>query len=200
MIGGAAALGLSPSAVTGIGLVLNCCAGVAAGLGAWGWAWILLLWGSSADLLDGELARATGTQSPAGAFLDSNLDRVSEIALFAGLAAGLPDRSGAIWAIAALASSLMVSYARARGEGLGVTCPAFGLERPHRLLVLLLALLAAAFLAPARAALLLELCCGAVAVGAGATALGRMVAIHQILRRGSAPSQEWHGTPPAGMP
>jgi CDP-diacylglycerol--glycerol-3-phosphate 3-phosphatidyltransferase len=200
ILAGAAALRFTANALTGIGLLLNCAAGVAAGLGAWGWTWIFLLWGSTADLLDGELARSTGSSSPAGAFLDSNLDRVSEIALLAGLAVGLPDRSGVFWAIAALASSLMVSYARARGEGLGVTCPAFGLERPHRMVAFLFAFLAATFLSAVGSSALLELTCAAVALGAGATALGRMVAIHQILRRATGPSREWHGTPPAGMP
>jgi CDP-diacylglycerol--glycerol-3-phosphate 3-phosphatidyltransferase len=134
-------------------------------------------------MLDGELARATGTQSPAGAFLDSNLDRISEIALFAGLGAGFPDRAGVFWAGAALAASLMVSYARARGEGLGVACPAFGLERPHRLVLVMGALLVAPFLRDASATLALEGVCALVAVGAGATALGRLVVLHQLLRR-----------------
>ena len=103
-----------------------------AAVGAWGWAGFVLVFGAWCDLFDGEIARKTGTQSPAGAFLDSNLDRISEIVLFAGLAAAFPDRSGVVWAVAALSDSLMVSYARARGEGLGVACPTFGIERPHR--------------------------------------------------------------------
>jgi CDP-diacylglycerol--glycerol-3-phosphate 3-phosphatidyltransferase len=193
----ARALHLSANFVTGVGLVLSLVAGVLAGLGAYGWAFAALIWGSAADLLDGELARATGTSSPAGAFLDSNLDRVSEIALLAGVAVALhPARAGTACALAALAASFMVSYARARGEGLGVACPKFGLERPHRLVAFMVALLVTAFLSPEAAALVLTAVCGLVAAGAGLTALGRVVVIHQLLRRASAPSRDWHGTPP----
>ncbi len=180
-------LGLSANAITGLGVAVSLAAGLAAAAGAWGWAGLLLVYGSWCDLLDGERARRTGTVSKAGAFLDSSLDRVSEIALFAGFAAAFPDRAGVLWAVAALSASLMVSYARARGEGLGVACPPFGLERPHRLVLGMFALLWAAFLAPAAAILLLESVCAFIAVGAGATALGRLVVIHQLLRRGRGP-------------
>ena len=180
----AAALGLSANAITAIGALITLAAGVVAAVGEWGWAGFLLVFGSWCDLLDGEIARTTRTQGKAGAFLDSNLDRLSEIALFAGLAASLPDRAGVFWAIAALAASLMVSYARARGEGLGVECPNFGMERPHRVVLLMFALLLAPFLRSG--ALLVEGACAFVAVGAGATALGRMVVIHHRLRRAEA--------------
>jgi len=180
----AAVLGLSANAITAIGALITLAAGAVAAVGEWGWAGFLLVFGSWCDLLDGEIARTTRTQGKAGAFLDSNLDRLSEIALFAGLAASLPDRAGVFWAIAALAASLMVSYARARGEGLGVECPNFGMERPHRVVLLMFALLLAPFLRSG--ALLVEGACAFVAVGAGATALGRMVVIHHRLRRAEA--------------
>lgn len=197
----ARALRLTADALTGLGLCLSVAAGVLAGLGAFGWAFVALIWGGAADLLDGELARATGTSSPAGAFLDSNLDRISEIALLAGIAVALhPAPVGVSCAVAALAASLMVSYARARGEGLGVSCPSFGLERPHRLVAFMVALVAAAFLTPELAALVLTWTCGLVALGAGATALGRVFVIHQLLRRSGEPSRDWHGTPPRTLP
>ncbi len=179
----AIALGVSANTITAIGGIIALVAGAFAAVGEWGWAGFLLVFGSWCDLIDGEMARATGTQGKAGAFLDSNLDRLSEIALFAGLAASFPDRSGSVWAVAALASSFMVSYARARGEGLGVECPNFGMERPHRVVLLMFAMIFSPFL-PARAgALLVEGACAVVAVGAGATALGRMLVIHERLRR-----------------
>ncbi|MGB8932888.1 MAG: CDP-alcohol phosphatidyltransferase family protein, partial [Anaeromyxobacteraceae bacterium] len=170
-------------AITLLGLGLSLVAGVAAGLGAWGWSAALLLWGGLCDMLDGEIARLRGRVTKAGAFLDSNLDRLAEAALFFGLAAGFPDRRGGTAAMAALVASILVSYARARGEGLGVDCPAFGWERPHRLVLVLAALLVAPFLPAARGLLLLELVCGAIAVGAGLTALGRIVVIRRILLR-----------------
>ena len=183
LVEGAAAVGLSANAITLLGVAITVAGGYAASLGEWGWAGLLLVWGSVCDMLDGEVARATGTQGPAGAFLDSNLDRLSEIALFAGLAGSFQDRAGPAWAWAALAASLMVSYARARGEGLGVSCPPFGMERPHRLVAVMAGLLAAPFLAPASAVVALEGVCAVVAVGAGATAIGRIAVIHHMLRR-----------------
>jgi CDP-diacylglycerol--glycerol-3-phosphate 3-phosphatidyltransferase len=179
----AIAFNLTANAITAVGAAVGLAAGVLAGLGEWGWAGFLLVFGSWCDLIDGEIARATRTQGKAGAYLDSNLDRLSEIAIFAGLAISFPDRSGSIWAVAALASSLMVSYARARGEGLGVECPNFGMERPHRVVLLMFALIAAPFLPGTGDALLLEACCALITVGASATALGRMFVIHQRLRR-----------------
>jgi CDP-diacylglycerol--glycerol-3-phosphate 3-phosphatidyltransferase len=175
------AAGLSADAVTLLGLALSVAAGVAAARGAWGLAGALLLWGGLCDMLDGELARRRGAVTRAGAFLDSNLDRLAEAALFFGLAAGFPDRRGVFAAMAALVASLLVSYARARGEGLGVDCPTFGWERPQRLVLLIAALLAAPFVPAGRAVLELELVCGAVAVGAGITAIGRIVVLRRLL-------------------
>jgi CDP-diacylglycerol--glycerol-3-phosphate 3-phosphatidyltransferase len=186
LVGGADRAGLSADAVTLLGLLLSVAAGVAAGLGAWGWSAVLLVWGGLCDMLDGELARRHGRATRAGAFLDSNLDRLAEAALFFGLAAGFPDRRGVMAAMAALVASILVSYARARGEGLGVDCPPFGWERPHRLVLVLAALLVAPFLAEPRALLVLEGICGAIAIGAGATAAGRIVVIRRILLRREA--------------
>jgi CDP-diacylglycerol--glycerol-3-phosphate 3-phosphatidyltransferase len=179
----AIALRLTANAITGIGAAIALVAGGLAAAGEWGWAAVALVFGSWCDLIDGEIARATGTQGKAGAFLDSNLDRLSEIALFAGLAASFPDRRAAIWAVAALLASLMVSYARARGEGLGVDCPNFGMERPHRVVLLMFAMLFAPFVPGRGGFVLVEVACAIVAVGATATALGRMVVIHHRLRR-----------------
>jgi CDP-diacylglycerol--glycerol-3-phosphate 3-phosphatidyltransferase len=183
LLRGALAAGLSANAITGLGAAIALVAGVLAALDQWGWAGFLLVFGSWCDLIDGEIARTTRTQGKAGAFLDSNLDRLSEIALFAGLAASFPDRAGSFWAVGALASSLMVSYARARGEGLGVECPGFGMERPHRVVLLMFAMLFSPFLPGRAGVILVEGACAFVAVGATATALGRMVVIHQRLRR-----------------
>ncbi|HSN14632.1 MAG TPA: CDP-alcohol phosphatidyltransferase family protein [Anaeromyxobacteraceae bacterium] len=186
LVAGADRAGLSADAVTLLGLLLSVAAGAAAGFGAWGWSAVLLVWGGLCDMLDGEIARRRGRVTRAGAFLDSNLDRLAEVALFFGLAAGFPDRRGVMAAMAALVASILVSYARARGEGLGVDCPPFGLERPHRLVLVLAALLVAPFVASPRALLLLEGICGAVAIGAGSTAAGRIVVIRRILLRREA--------------
>lgn len=182
---GARALGLSADGLTWLGVAITCGAAWLAAQGAFGWAGLALAWGSVCDMLDGELARATGTATPAGAFLDSNLDRVAEMALFGGLVLGLPGKLGGAAAVAALSASLMVSYARARGEGLGVACPAFGLERPQRIVIMLGFLLPAPFVDAERAAWLAMVGCLHVAVGAGITAAARVVVIRRLLRRGA---------------
>ncbi len=176
-------LDLSANAVTAVGAAIVIAAGAFAAFGERGWAGFLLVFGSWCDLIDGEIARATRTTGKAGAFLDSNLDRLSEIAIFSGLAASFPDRSGPFWATFALAASLMVSYARARGEGLGVACPNFGMERPHRVVLLMFVLLFAQFMPEHAGGLLVEGACAFIALGASATAIGRMVVIHRQLRR-----------------
>ena len=92
-----------------------------------------------ADMLDGALARITGTTGPWGAFLDSTLDRVSDAAVFAGLAIWLA-RGGHQPLLAAvtlycLVAGAMVSYARARAEGLGVRADVGVAERSERLVI-----------------------------------------------------------------
>src|SRR5918911_953500 len=72
--------------------------------GLWGLAGLALMFGGLCDIMDGELARRQGAVRPSGAFLDSSLDRLSEIVLFGGLAAGAPDRAGAWWACGAAAA------------------------------------------------------------------------------------------------
>jgi CDP-diacylglycerol--glycerol-3-phosphate 3-phosphatidyltransferase len=193
----AMALGITANGMTAIGVGLTLVASGAAALRLWGWAALALVFGSWCDLMDGELARSTSTQSPAGAFLDSNLDRISEIALFAGLGWAFTTPSGTFWAAAACVASLMVSYARARGEGLGAECPNFGFERPHRVVTLMFTLIAAQFLAPERALLLVEAICGLITLAAGGTAVARIWIIHRILERRAA-AQRDPGLPPTG--
>jgi phosphatidylglycerophosphate synthase len=114
-------LGLTPNALTLIGLALAAVAGLAAALGAFGLAGLLVLVGGTFDLLDGTLARATGRTSRLGAFLDSVLDRAGEALVYVGLVVGgigadLPWLAGL--AAAAMAAAFLVSYTRARAEGL----------------------------------------------------------------------------------
>lgn len=183
------ALGWSANAVTYLGLVLTTVTAVLAGYGYVGLAGVMLIWGNLCDVLDGELARMQNAVRKSGAFLDSNLDRIGEIVLFAGLGIGFPERSGLYWAFAAAAASLLVSYARARGEGLGVTCPSGGLERPHRMLILMFTLVGGCLVREETARLAAQIACAVIAVGAGTTAVARMVAIYTALRRAELPAQ-----------
>ncbi|HEV2375209.1 MAG TPA: CDP-alcohol phosphatidyltransferase family protein, partial [Streptosporangiaceae bacterium] len=91
-----------------------------------------------ADMLDGVLARIKGTSGAWGAFLDSTLDRVSDAAVFAGLAIWLTrshQPTLALTALFCLVAGMLVSYAKARAEGLGVRCDVGVAERTERLLI-----------------------------------------------------------------
>jgi len=115
-------LGLTPNHLTLIGFAIAIVAAWAAASQAWLAAGVLVLVGGVFDLFDGALARATGTASRFGAFMDSVFDRWGEGVVYVGIgwgcaAAGFSE--GAVLAAAAMASAFMVSYARARGESLG---------------------------------------------------------------------------------
>lgn len=117
-------LGLSPNALTVIGFLIAVVAAVAAGAQAWLAAGILVVVGGVFDLFDGALARATGTVSRLGAFLDSTFDRWGEAVVYVGIVWGTLDMG--LWrpivlAAAAMGAAFMVSYTRAKAESLGFT-------------------------------------------------------------------------------
>jgi CDP-diacylglycerol--glycerol-3-phosphate 3-phosphatidyltransferase len=103
-------------------------------ISAAGWA---ILLGGVCDILDGQIARARGVAGPRGAFLDSMLDRFAELAVFMGLSL-LFVQNGPVGLLVttALGGSLLVSYARARGEAVGVSCTTGLMQRAERLLML----------------------------------------------------------------
>lgn len=138
---------VTPNQVTVIGLGLTF---VAAGLVAFGqlrWAGVVLIVAGSFDILDGALARSTHASYPYGAFLDSTLDRYSEGAIYAGLAAYFVGMGGPLqrWLVlatlAALAGSFLVSYVRARAQSLGFTCETGLFARPERVVVTVVGLI-----------------------------------------------------------
>jgi len=130
------ALRLSPTAFNLLGVAFGVGAGYCFASGRvnlGGWAVLL---GGVADVFDGRIARAQGVASARGAFLDSTLDRFAEVGAFVGLAVLFRESA---WALAivstALGGSLLVSYARARGESVGVVCKKGVMQRAERLLV-----------------------------------------------------------------
>jgi len=132
-------LGLHPNTVTIVGFVLNVAVGGLMAAGHPQLGGLLLLFASSTDALDGALARVAGTKSRFGAFLDSTLDRISEGALFLGLLAWLlpQGRYIEVYLVAlTLLGSVMVSYSRARAEGVGYACKVGLFTRMERILVL----------------------------------------------------------------
>jgi archaetidylinositol phosphate synthase len=96
---------------------------------------ILLLISGFFDIVDGAVARVTKQASKKGAFLDSTFDKIAEVAIFTGIAAG--GLANPIWCILGIGMSLLVSYTRARAESLGVQLRGIGIgERAERMLIL----------------------------------------------------------------
>jgi phosphatidylglycerophosphate synthase len=142
-------LGLTPNHLTLIGFGIAIVAAVAAAQQAWIAAGVLLVVGGVFDLFDGALARATGTTSRLGAFMDSVFDRAGEGVVYVGIVGGClasDFRAGAVLAAAAMAAAFMVSYVRAKSESLGFTpgtgMAAIGLApREVRIVILTLGML-----------------------------------------------------------
>jgi CDP-diacylglycerol--glycerol-3-phosphate 3-phosphatidyltransferase len=137
-------LGLTPNALTLIGVLLNAGVAVIIGLGWQFWGGVALLLASAFDTLDGALARATGQTTRFGAFFDSTMDRVAEILIYGGLLYAYAQQGKTLESLlvfAALTGSVMVSYARARAEGLGFECAVGFFPRPERIILLALALI-----------------------------------------------------------
>ena len=134
-----AKMGLTPNIVTLLGLAV---AGAGAYLISIGILWaggIVLLASGVFDLFDGALARLTGRTSKFGALLDSVVDRVSEAVILLGLLIfyiRLSSTEGLVLVYLALAGSIMVSYLRARAEGLGIECSVGVMTRPERVVTL----------------------------------------------------------------
>lgn len=132
--------GLTPNALTVIGLLLNC--GVAAVLasGYLRWGGVLVLLAGLFDLLDGAMARITNQITSFGSFLDSTLDRYSEVVVYGGLLLYIlstaDSRIGAVLIYFTICGSILVSYARARAEALGYKLQVGLLARPERIVIL----------------------------------------------------------------
>ncbi|WP_254060846.1 CDP-alcohol phosphatidyltransferase family protein [Mucilaginibacter sp. L196] len=142
-------LGLTPNAVTTIGFVLNIGVAVIFIIGGEkgnrgdltyiGWAGALILFAGLFDMLDGQVARLGNMKSTFGALYDSVLDRYSEQIMFLGICYYLVAHHyflSSIFAFIALMGSMMVSYVRARAEGLGIECSGGLMQRPERVVTL----------------------------------------------------------------
>ncbi|HET8586799.1 MAG TPA: CDP-alcohol phosphatidyltransferase family protein [Candidatus Limnocylindria bacterium] len=151
----AQALHLTPNAITVIGLVIVAVAAVVLASGQLLIAAVIVAAGSLLDAVDGALARANGGGTDFGGFLDSTLDRSGEGILYIGIAGFyLFNADEPAWPVlatlAALVASFMVSYSRARAEGIGLTA-AIGLAPRTERLVLIVAGIALAGLGVAPA-------------------------------------------------
>ncbi len=134
-------LGFRPDWLTLIGLVMNIGATVVFARGELRWGAAVMMLAGLCDILDGQVAREGRRETKFGALLDSTTDRYSEIFIYFGIGAYLIGRdewiaSGILFF--AITGSLMVSYVRARAEGLGEDCKVGFMQRPERLLALAL--------------------------------------------------------------
>jgi CDP-diacylglycerol---glycerol-3-phosphate 3-phosphatidyltransferase len=142
-------LKVTPNVITTIGLMLNLAAAFIlihgadklpkADLTPLGWAGGIILFAGFFDILDGRLAREGRMESKFGALYDSVLDRYSELFMFLGICYFLVARHyflASLIAFIALIGSMMVSYVRARAEGIGIDCKTGAMQRPERILII----------------------------------------------------------------
>jgi CDP-diacylglycerol--glycerol-3-phosphate 3-phosphatidyltransferase len=169
-----ARLRVQPDTLTLLGVAFSAAAAVAFGLGQTFVAAFALGFAGLCDLIDGALARAKGASSLAGAFLDSSMDRLSDLLILGGIAFGMAaagNLGGLALVLWALAGTIMTSYTRARAErhlaefDLGV------MERGERFVVLILGALLG----------FLTLALWVVAIGATVTSVQRLVAARRLL-------------------
>jgi len=141
-------IGFTPNTVTVIGFLLNIGVAVIFIMGAEktertdlsyvGWAGALILFAGLFDMLDGQVARLGKMSSSFGALLDSVLDRYSELFMFLGICYYLISHHyfiSSLLAFIGLVGSMMVSYTRARAEGLGIECKGGLMQRPERIVL-----------------------------------------------------------------
>nr|ALS89673.1 CDP-alcohol phosphatidyltransferase [uncultured bacterium] len=144
MTRGLASLGVPPNILTTIGVVINMGCGVLFGIGEFWWAGIVLIVANLFDMLDGNVARLSGRVTKYGSFLDSTLDRLSDMVAFFGImifyARSTPQHSVLNMALAGtgMIASVLVSYTTARSEGPGVKANIGFLQRPERVVLLII--------------------------------------------------------------
>jgi CDP-diacylglycerol--glycerol-3-phosphate 3-phosphatidyltransferase len=148
VVKGLVKMGLTPNAVTTIGFLLNAGVAVIFILGGEegnrgdlryvGWAGALVLFAGLFDMLDGQVARLGNMGSTFGALFDSVMDRYSELLMFLGICYYLVAHHyflSSLFAFLALVGSMMVSYTRARSEGLGIQNKGGLMQRPERVVL-----------------------------------------------------------------
>jgi CDP-diacylglycerol--glycerol-3-phosphate 3-phosphatidyltransferase len=170
---GFAASRISPNLITALSLVPAIVAGFLLARGMVRLGGVFLGISGLFDTMDGLVAKLAGRQTRFGALLDSTIDRYVEIAIFIGLGVLFRDTVSLYGVMLALGGSLMVSYVKARAEGLGASCEVGMLQRPERFVILLLgALLGVTYL---------EWAIWIIAVLANLTALQRLLKMRGLM-------------------
>jgi CDP-diacylglycerol--glycerol-3-phosphate 3-phosphatidyltransferase len=179
--------GVTPNAITVFGFVLTVGTAVLAGFQLWIWALIVGIIGSFSDVFDGSVARMSGKSTRFGAFLDSNLDRLGEGLVLGGIGVAMA-YDGRTYAVAmtflALSGAFLVSYTRARAEGLGIDSNKGGLfSRAERLVLIGIALLLGYW------GIAIEVVMTILAVGTLITFAQRLFYVHSALRDADGPPE-----------
>lgn len=132
---------INPNLLTLVGFAINVAAAFYLARGKFIAAGCIIFLAGAMDMLDGAVARSAGTASEFGAFFDSVIDRYSDIVLYLGLIiyyGRMPRLSYAVLVGVCIMGSMMTSYARARAESLITSCKVGFLERPERVVLLIL--------------------------------------------------------------
>jgi CDP-diacylglycerol--glycerol-3-phosphate 3-phosphatidyltransferase len=176
--------GVRPNTITTFGTGLVLLSALVFGLGHVRLGGLLLLASGIADTLDGQVARAAAMETKFGAFYDSTLDRVGDGATFIGIAVYFMTAPDVAWRVpaviacmVAILASLLVSYARARAEGLGIDCKVGIAQRAER--IILLGLVSLLFGAMARAQVL-EAAVLVLALASVITVVQRFVYVYRV--------------------
>ncbi len=175
------ALGFSPNALTLIGFLGMCAVGLVLANGWLALGGVLIVLGGIFDALDGSLARLTNRVTKFGAFLDSTTDRFAEGALFLGLLYYFLQHNMTYVSYLiylTLLGSLMVSYARARAEGIGVECKEGLMTRFERIALLVIGLLLTAVFGDTPILIVL----GILAILTNVTAVQRIWLVYRATR------------------
>jgi len=144
MVRALASAGVHPNVLTAVGVSINVACGVLFGMGEFFWAGVVLIVANLFDMLDGNVARLTGNVTRFGGFLDSSLDRLSDMVSFFGImifyAGNTPQHSILNVVLAGIGwiGSVMVSYTTARSEAFGVKANVGFLQRPERIVLLII--------------------------------------------------------------
>ena len=135
---------INPNILTVVGVAINVGSGLLFGMGQFFWAGIVLIVANLFDMLDGQLARMSGRVTSFGGFLDSSLDRLSDMVVFVGLIVfyardtEFHSTLNVFLAGAGLMGSVMVSYASARAESMIPKCDVGFLRRPERVVLFII--------------------------------------------------------------
>ena len=191
-------LGIHPNVLTITGFLGSTLTGIALAVGSFFLAALLMILSGTCDILDGYVARKSGKMTRFGAFLDSTLDRYSDLFPLAGLAfyfsgggamvqnvGSEPAKSAYPWTVLiiclAMLGAFMVSYTRARAEGLGINCNIGFMQRPERTVLLIMGCLVGSL--PKIGLLLVQIMLILLALFSNITAIHRFIHVYRHLKK-----------------